>query len=101
VTQLNIFAQVTTLVNQTSQTVALPFGWSMLLLKEFKWQIDNIGNYFQKIQYYKDLIHYSPKLMTAEQARKEAKKGDCIVCCMQNRKLVMNICKDSFCVDCW
>jgi hypothetical protein len=62
---LNVFAQVTDLVNQTSQTVALPFGWSLLILKEFKWQVDNIGMYFQKMKSYQDAIGYSPKLLTA------------------------------------
>jgi hypothetical protein len=72
---MNVFSKVTDLVNQTAQTVALPFGWSLLLLREFKWQIDNIGQYFQKTKHYQDIIGYNKQLMTAENARKQTTTG--------------------------
>lgn len=41
--QSSIFEKVKDLVIETQQTVVLPFGWSLLLLREFKWQTDRIG----------------------------------------------------------
>lgn len=58
------------LVEQTSQTVALSFGWSLALLNEFKWQVERIGEYFQQMDKYKNMIGYSKKFMTVENARK-------------------------------
>lgn len=46
------------------QTVALPFGWSLLLLREFKWQVDFLGDYFQNMAKYKAAIGFAPGLLT-------------------------------------
>lgn len=60
----SLFSQIKGLVEQTMQTVALPFGWSLLLLREFKWQVDFLGDYFQNMAKYKAAIGFAPGLLT-------------------------------------
>jgi hypothetical protein len=62
-------------------TVNLPFGWSLILLREFKWQTDSLGEYFQNMKKYKMLIGYSEKFLTAEKAKEKISKGFCGICC--------------------
>jgi hypothetical protein len=80
--------------------VALSFGWSLLLLREFKWQIDCIGDYFQHMEEYKNNIHYSSSLMKPEEAEKKSVLSECEIC-MDKSMLVFNICGHGYCRRCW
>lgn len=74
-------------------TVALPFGWTFLLLREFKWQSDYLGDYFQNMEKYKKLIGHSSGLLSVEDCIKQKVKGECMIC-MNSGDLIKNICSD-------
>ncbi len=44
----------------TKEMTALDEGWCLLLLREFKWDVDILGDYFQDMEKYRTRIGYSP-----------------------------------------
>ena len=60
--QSALFKQLIQAVEQAITMTALPFGWSLLLLREFKWNVDYLPEYFQKPQFYKKRISFNEKL---------------------------------------
>ena len=59
-----------------ANTCSLTYGWSLLLLKELKWNPDNIMDYFSKPSEFKTKIKYQEE----ENSKKMGPEDPCLGC---------------------
>ena len=50
---------------------------------------------------YKKAIGFTSSLLSTDDCKKLYKTGDCDICLTPNQLLIVNICKDAFCQNCW
>lgn len=56
-----LFDEVVCQLKTAQEMTALQQGWCLLLLQEFKWDVEKLSDYFQDMDKYRDKIGYSPK----------------------------------------
>ena len=56
----DLFAEVIKHLKTAQEMTALPEGWCLLLLREFKWDTDLLPDYFQDMDKYRNKIGYKP-----------------------------------------
>jgi hypothetical protein len=53
-----LFPEVVKHLKTAKEMIALDDGWCLLLLRELKWDVDMLGEYFQDMQKYRTRIGY-------------------------------------------
>lgn len=80
--QSTLFSQLDELIVKTSQMTALPYGWSLLLLREFKWNYEYSTEYFQDPNFYRQKIGYESNLLDPRDPKVIMPSiGSCDICC--------------------